>query len=198
MGPPLRLRMMRVDDAAQASTLESVAQGRGWPRTNFVRELTENPVARYIVAEGGDGSIEGFAGMWIQLDEAHVVNVAVEPACRRKGLGRLLVHGLVDLALRYGLTVATLECRESNTAARRLYRAYGFYEVGSRKAYYSDNGEDAVIMTTEELGGEAYQARLAGLAHELAERLPGVIPAVDVAEVADLREWPNTVQPGEG
>ena len=69
---------------------------------------------------------------------------------------------------------ATLEVRESNTAARALYRAYGFYEVGLRTRYYADNHEDAIIMTTEELGSAAYQARLATLSESLAARFPGI------------------------
>ena len=74
------------------------------------------------------------------------MNVVVAPEKRQHGYGRLLVHALVDLAAQYGMTVATLEVRPENTAARGLYRAYGFYEVGERKRYYPDGG-DALIYT---------------------------------------------------
>ncbi|MGH2632849.1 MAG: ribosomal protein S18-alanine N-acetyltransferase, partial [Tepidiformaceae bacterium] len=76
------------------------------------------------------------------------------------------------------MTVATLECRVSNAAARALYGDYGFYEVGLRKRYYADNGEDAVIMTTEALSSEAYSSRLARLEEKLQRILPGVVPEV--------------------
>jgi ribosomal-protein-alanine N-acetyltransferase len=112
--------------------------------------------------------------MWLMVDEAHVVTVAVLPSERRRGYGRALVHGLVGLAIEHGMHAATLEVRVSNAAARALYGAYGFYEVGLRKRYYSDNHEDAVIMTTEELQGPAYRTRLERLENELARRLPGL------------------------
>lgn len=171
-----RLRPMRAADVEALLAVERAAYEEGWPATAFERELTRNTMARYVVVEDGAGKIRGFAGLWLMVDEAHVVTVAVLPRERRAGLGRLLVHGLIEVAIDHGMTVATLEVRESNEAARRLYREYGFYEVGRRKRYYADNHEDAVIMTTEELASPAYQRRLERLAEELARRFPGVDP----------------------
>lgn len=169
-----RLRRMSPEDVPVVLTVERAAYSGGWPATAFERELTGNRMARYIVLEEAGGGIAGFAGLWLMVDEAHVVTVAVLPEERRRGLGRLLVHGLVDLAIEHGMSVATLEVRESNEAARALYREYGFYEVGERKRYYSDNRENAVIMTTEELIGPAYQRRLQRLAEVIQRRFPGV------------------------
>lgn len=169
-----RLRRMSPEDVPIVMAVEQAAYSGGWPVTAFERELTGNGMARYIVLEGTGGGIKGFAGLWLMVDEAHVVTVAVLPEERRQGLGRLLVHGLVELAIEHGMSVATLEVRESNEAARALYREYGFYEVGERKRYYSDNRENAVIMTTEELRSPAYQRRLEGLATELRRRFPGI------------------------
>jgi ribosomal-protein-alanine N-acetyltransferase len=138
-------------------------------------------MARYLVAErtadetAGD-EIVGFADLWLMLDEAHVVTVAVLPHLRGQGIGRLLVHGLIELARTSSMTVATLECRVSNAIARQLYGRYGFYEVGVRKRYYSDNQEDAVIMTTEALTSPSYERRLT----HLATRLHGMIPGVQL------------------
>lgn len=189
---PIRLRPMRLDDIAAVGRIEADSFSGSWPRTAYERELTLNPVARYLVLvrEGShrpgrllrrafrrrNSEILGFAGLWLMVDEAHVVNVAVAPEHRGRGYGRLLVHGLVDLARREGMTVATLECRVSNTAARSLYGEYGFYEVGVRPRYYSDNHEDAVIMTTEDLGNAAYRDRYDRLERRLAEVLPGIVP----------------------
>ncbi len=164
---------MRPDDVRAVMAVERASFASGWPSTAFERELSQNDMARYLVLEH-DGLILGFAGLWLMLDEAHVVTVAVTPEHRGKGYGRLLVHGLVGLARASAMSVATLECRVSNTPARALYGRYGFYEVGLRKKYYSDNQEDAVIMTTEELEGPPYRRRLAMLEAELAEKLPGV------------------------
>jgi ribosomal-protein-alanine N-acetyltransferase len=180
----LALRAMRPADVPAVMAIERAAFDTGWAPTAFERELSTNQMARYIVLARGEGEAEtliGFAGLWLMLDEAHVVTVALAPAERRRGLGRLLVHGLVTLAMESGMSVATLECRVSNDVARALYGRYGFYEVGMRKKYYSDNGEDGVIMTTELLASEAYERRLAKLAAELGERLPGVPLAISPA-----------------
>lgn len=182
----LCLRPLRLEDVPAAAAIERASFSEGWPMTAFERELTLNRAARYIVAERPaaasshalERELVGFAGLWLMLDEAHVVTVAVAPELRGQGLGRLLVHGLIDVAQQHEMSVATLECRESNAAARTLYRAYGFYEVGIRRRYYADTREDAIIMTTEELDSPPFRERLARLEAELAARLPGVSPRV--------------------
>jgi ribosomal-protein-alanine N-acetyltransferase len=175
----LTLRRMTPADLPAVAAVERAAFENGWPATAFAHELEQNAMARYLLVElvpPGEGQapvVLGFAGLWLIVDEAHVVTVAVTPPCRRHGLGRLLVHALVTLARDCGMTDATLECRVSNQAARALYRDYGFHEVGLRKHYYADNGEDAVIMTTEAFSSEGYRARLARLEARLAAMLPG-------------------------
>jgi ribosomal-protein-alanine N-acetyltransferase len=182
--PPIvpRLRGMRTADLPAVLAIERAAYEPGWPATSFERELTHNQMARYLVLEapaaGGSSRITGFCGLWLMVDQAHVVTVAVQPEDRGRGFGRLLVHGLVNLAIESAMTSATLEVRPSNVPARALYAACGFYEVGLRRRYYSDNQEDAVIMTTEEFASPAYQERLERLAAELAALIPGASPAV--------------------
>ena len=168
------LKMMQPNDMAEVMTVERAAYSAGWPTTAFERELTHNPMARYVVLRAS-GNIAGFAGLWLMVDEAHVVTVAVLPEARRRHYGAALVHALLNVAIDAGMAEATLEVRESNQAARALYRRYGFYEVGLRKRYYADNHEDAVIMTTEDIQGEAYGQRLARLAEELRQRYPGIV-----------------------
>ncbi len=173
------VRRMDVEDLAAVCALEAVSFDATWPATAFEHELTQNPAARYVVIDI-DGRPVAFGGLWLQFDQAHVVTVAVDPMMRRSGLGRLAVHALVTVADAFGMADATLEVRESNEAARALYRAYGFYEVGRRKRYYADNGEDALIMTTEPLRSPAYQARLRTLLEELVRRFgDGVVSALD-------------------
>jgi len=165
---------MAAADIPSVAAIERLTFPPGWPATVFARELTENRVARYIVLErSATGEIVGFGGLWLLLDEAHVVTVAVSPAARGRGYGGLIVLGLVQAARREGMFAATLECRVSNEAARGLYRDYGFYEVGLRKRYYADTGEDAVIMTTEPLESDRYQQRLARLQARLEALMPG-------------------------
>jgi ribosomal-protein-alanine N-acetyltransferase len=167
--------MMQPTDMAEVMAIERASYTAGWPPTAFERELTQNAMARYVVLrEGAAGRILGFAGLWLMVDEAHVVTVAVLPEFRRQGFGRVLVHGLIAVASAHSMSLATLEVRASNDAARGLYRSYGFYEVGERKRYYADNHEDAIIMTTEDLHSERYAERLARLGAELADRFPGI------------------------
>jgi ribosomal-protein-alanine N-acetyltransferase len=176
--------MMRLADVPAVAAIERDAFSEQWPPTAFEREIAVNSAARYITlvraplaaSRASESEVVGFAGLWLMLDEAHVVSVAVAPAFQGHGLGRLLLHALVDVARKHQMSVATLECRESNAVARALYGTYGFYEVGRRKRYYADNREDALIMTTEELESPPYRERFARLEAALAIRLPGVLP----------------------
>lgn len=147
--PELAIRRMCNADLAAVAEVERVSFTSGWPPTAFERELLHNRMARYVVLEDEGQGVVAFGGLWLQLDEAHVVTVAVRPEARRCGYGLVVVQALFDVAREEGMQAATLEVRVSNEAARKLYRRCGFYEVGERKRYYADNGEDAVIMTTE-------------------------------------------------
>ena len=141
---PPTLAMMLPSDTADVMVVERASYTAGWPPTTFERELSHNAMARYVVLRSAiEGELLGFAGLWLMVDEAHVVTVAVLPEARRQGYGRVLVHGLLAVAIDQGMSVATLEVRASNEAARALYHGYGFYEVGERKRYYADNHEDA-------------------------------------------------------
>lgn len=172
--PALRVRRLTLEDLAVASEIERLSFDDGWAATAFESELRNNGAARYVLLERRDGAgtwrVIGFAGLWLQFDEAHVVTVAVLPEERRNGYGRILVHALVEIARHYSMADATLEARESNVAARGLYARYGFWEVGERIRYYADNGENAVIMTTEALNSERFIARIENIGALLRER----------------------------
>ena len=101
--------------------------------------------------------IVGYIGIWFMSDEAHIISIAVRNAYRRRGLGELLLQGSLELAMIRKSRVMSLEVRASNTGARALYEKYGFNKAGVRKGYYSDNSEDAVIMTTEAIASLEYQ-----------------------------------------
>ena len=116
-----------------------------WSRDAFVQETTVNQFARYFSAVA-DGKVVGYAGMWKVCDEGHITNIAVHPEYRGNGIGSLLLEYLIKLAQAEGVASMTLEVRRSNFAAQALYNKYGFKVSGLRKGYYSDNGEDAIIM----------------------------------------------------
>lgn len=160
---------MTVADLDAVHVIEREAFSTPWPAHAYQQELETNRLAHYIVARWGD-EIVGFAGMWLLVDEAHVTTFATRSTWRRQGIGERLLLALLDLARARGAHEATLEVRPSNAAARRLYEKYGFRTVGLRPRYYSDNHEDALIMTTEPLEGRAMHGRLAALRSELAER----------------------------
>jgi ribosomal-protein-alanine N-acetyltransferase len=110
----------------------------------------------------GEGEVEpaefvvGFVGVWLLVDEAHIVTIAVRDGRRGRGVGELLLIAAIDAAMRERQEVVTLECRVSNAVALRLYEKYGFQRVGLRPRYYSDNHEDAYVLTAEGVGTPAY------------------------------------------
>ena len=118
-------------------------------------------------------TIVGYSGMWLMVDEAHITTIAVDPAYRSLGVGELLLVALLDRAGEIGAFEATLECRVSNHMAQALYRKYTFREAGIRKRYYSDDGEDALIMTSEALTSRTFTKVLAQNRQLLLQRLRG-------------------------
>jgi ribosomal-protein-alanine N-acetyltransferase len=169
--PPVTIVVdrMTVEDLPAVHEIEREAFSTPWPAHAYRHELENNRLAHYIVARSGD-EIVGFAGMWLLVDEAHVTTFATRRAWRRRGIGERLLLALLDLAVARGAHEATLEVRPSNTPARRLYQKYGFRVVGVRPRYYSDNNEDALIMTTPELEGSSMRQRIAELRAAVAAR----------------------------
>jgi ribosomal-protein-alanine N-acetyltransferase len=131
--------------------------------------LPAKPATSSISA--ASASIIGFAGLWLMVDEAHITTIAVHPDYRRRGLGELLLTSLIDIGYEIGAKWITLEVRVSNYTAQNLYRKYGFREAGIRHRYYSDNGEDALIMWTEEIHSPSYLPRYNELKAALYRRL---------------------------
>jgi ribosomal-protein-alanine N-acetyltransferase len=117
------------------------------------------------------GRVVGYAGMWLVLDEAHITTIAMRESHRGRGLGELLLGSLIMAAGEMGSDRVTLEVRVSNAVAQNLYRKYGFREEGVRPRYYSDNGEDAYIMTADDVRSPSYTERFDRLMGELRPRL---------------------------
>jgi ribosomal-protein-alanine N-acetyltransferase len=153
---------MTLADLPSVQAIERASFFPTWPEDAYRNELLTNKLATYLVARL-EGVVVAFGGIWLMVDEAHITTFAVDPAWRRRTIGERLLVGLLDAAMARRAREATLEVRLSNVAARRLYEKYGFRPVGIRPRYYSDNGEDALIMTTESLEGAAMRERLARL-----------------------------------
>ena len=125
--------------------LERLCFSTPWNETMLEEELF-NPTASFIVAEGAEGEVLGYAGLHVVLDEGYIDNVAVRPDCRRQGIASALLGAFIRFAQAH-LAFLTLEVRASNAPAIALYEAHGFVREGLRKNYYTAPREDAVIMT---------------------------------------------------
>jgi ribosomal-protein-alanine N-acetyltransferase len=178
-------------DIVQVAEIEHESFPTTWPQTAYRRELSNN-LARYLVlidrahtpVDNSDTSkrkgflgrffkkdpstlttdyIVGYVGVWLMVDEAHIVAIAVRESYRGRGLGELLLSEAIDMALANHQENVTLEVRKSNVIAQNLYEKYRFLKVGVRKRYYSDNHEDAIIMTTPPIQSDSYKEHLAYL-----------------------------------
>ena len=162
--PPVRVRIepMQLEDLPSIHAIEQAAFSAPWPADAYRNELESNRLASYLVARV-DEDIVGYGGMWLMVDEAHITTFAVAPAWRRQQIGGRLLLGFVDLAIARRAREMTLEVRLSNIPARRLDEQFGFRPVGVRPNYYSDDHEDALIMTTLPLAEASMTERIARL-----------------------------------
>ncbi|MGE5579993.1 MAG: ribosomal protein S18-alanine N-acetyltransferase [Bacillota bacterium] len=147
----IRIEKMTLQDLDRVLEIEAQSYKTPWSRRAFTSEITENSYAHYYVARA-DGKIVGYVGMWVILDEAHITNIAVDPAFRRKRIGQRMLESMFEKAKSLGATRMTLEVRVSNTGAQTLYKKLGFADRGLRKGYYTDTNEDAIIMWKDDLG----------------------------------------------
>jgi ribosomal-protein-alanine N-acetyltransferase len=115
--------------------------------------------------------IVGTVGFWLLYDEAHITTIAVRESHRGQGLGEVLLHACIELAVSLRSRVVTLEVRASNNGAQTLYEKYGFQRAGVRRGYYTDNNEDAVIMTTDALDSPSFRERFQKLKQDLTLRM---------------------------
>ena len=153
------LSVMRLEDIEHVSRLERRCYTLPWSSSAYVTEVG-NTSAHYVVAKDETGTLLGYAGMWVIMDELHVTTIAVDPAQRGRRIGERLLINLIEESIPRGAARATLEVREGNVAAHSLYLKYGFEDVAVRKNYYSDNNENAIIMWANHLLSPEYQAML--------------------------------------
>ena len=139
---------MLPSDLDEVLAIEEASFAVPWSRESFLFELEANPYARSFAMRQG-AKIVAFTCLWIVYDELKINNIAVDAGERRNGYGKILLRFVLDFGRSEGCTEATLEVRPSNIAARALYAAHGFREVGLRKGYYRDTQEDAILMAAE-------------------------------------------------
>jgi len=141
---PIMIERMQSSDVEEVAELDKKCFPTPWSVSAYATEV-QNLSAYYVVARA-EGSILGFAGMWLIMDEAHITTLGVDPECRGRKIGERMLVELLDEAFHRGARRATLEVRKQNTVAQKLYEKYGFQTVAVRKAYYADNNEDALVM----------------------------------------------------
>ena len=140
----LSIQLMKEKDVDEVLHISNLSLKESWSRESLLKEIT-NPLAKYFLIKD-DKNILGFAGVWIIFDEGHITNVAIPPEYRGKEFGKYLMNSLIEGCKSQKCNSITLEVRESNLPALKLYEKLGFKVAGKRKKYYSDNGEDALIM----------------------------------------------------
>lgn len=163
----VRIAPMRRRHLRSVLRIEAHVYPRPWTLGLYLGELALPDEQRvYLVARSG-GDVVGHAGLMFAATDGHVTTIAVDPAWQRRGIGAQLLLVLVREAVARGALDLTLEVRASNGGAQALYRRFGFVEAGTRRGYYQEDGEDAVIMWANDVATPAYRAHLDRLAGEL-------------------------------
>lgn len=159
----MQIRRMTATDLDRVAEIDSLSFSLPWPKSSFEYEL-KNPVSRLWVAEFEESApvpkIAGMICIWVIENEGHIATFAIHPDYRRLGLGAyILAKSLFEASLE-GVELVYLEVRRSNLAAIRMYHDFGFELTGIRTGYYSDNHEDALMMTLAKIDPQVLQTRL--------------------------------------
>lgn len=146
--PALAFRPMRPEDLERVLEIQRSAFAHPWSRELIAREMGHDWSSVLLAVEPAEGgeAVVGVVVFWLVHDEVHVLNVAVAPEARRRGVARALMHEAERRGAGRGARIATLEVRRSNQAALELYHSLGYREVGVRPRYYAEEGEDAIVM----------------------------------------------------
>lgn len=154
----LIIKPLEKEDVDRVSEIEAESFGNHhWSKDSFYSEIS-NKVAKYYTASLEDGLIVGYMGTWHIVDEAHITTIATsKDYLRNKVAECLIVKSLQDCYNEF-IKYITLEVRVSNIPAIKLYEKYGFKSLGTRKGYYQDNNEDALIMWTENIFSDTYKS----------------------------------------
>ena len=142
---------MKKEDIESVVRIEEEAYGKHhWAKSSFYDEMSNN-LAKYYTAKLFNGEIVGYAGTWHIIDEGHITTIAVRNDYLRNHIGEAIIQKIIDDCYKNKIKYLTLEVRASNIPAIKLYEKYGFQSLGTRKGYYQDNDEDALIMWTENI-----------------------------------------------
>ncbi|MEW5807552.1 MAG: ribosomal protein S18-alanine N-acetyltransferase [Acidobacteriota bacterium] len=142
--------VMKVSDVDEVLEIERATFPTPWSKANFLFELKQNKCAHnFVIRRIGEERIIGFSCTWILFGELKINNIAVRREHRGMGLGRLMMDYILNFGFNRGCDMVTLEVRPSNAIAIEMYQKFGFRVTGRRKGYYTDSGEDALLMTLD-------------------------------------------------
>ena len=141
----IEIKEMKKEHLDGVMVVENLSFKIPWSRNSFLEELTTNDLAIYFVATV-DGQVIGYGGLWKIFDEGHITNIAIHPEFRRCGAASKIMDKILSVCDENSIKSLTLEVRKNNFSAQNLYKKYGFKIEGIRKEYYTDTGEDALIM----------------------------------------------------
>ncbi len=148
---------MQSEDIENVVKIEAEAYGEHhWSKSSFYDEMSNN-LAKYYCAKTSSGELIGYAGTWHILDEGHITTIAIKKEYMRHHIGEAIIVKILEDCYDAGIKYLTLEVRVSNAPAIGLYSKYGFNSLGTRKGYYQDNNEDALIMWTENIFYEKFK-----------------------------------------
>ncbi len=140
----IKIRRMRIQDLERVIEIENQSFSNPWSRDAFIYEMGSGISYPWVVEV--DNKIVGYSIHWVIIDEAHLSNIAIDPLYRRMGIGRLLLEKVLESTKKMGAKFITLEVRASNSPAISLYKKMNFKVIGTRKNYYTNPLEDALIM----------------------------------------------------
>lgn len=161
------IKRLKPEDVDGVIQIEQLCYGdHHWSKESFLNEL-RNDLAYYYSLYTEGGELAGYAGCWHILEEAHITTIAVAPNFRRKHFAQALLKQIIDDCYSAKIKYITLEVRVSNTPAINLYTKYGFSSFGTRKKYYQDNNEDALIMWTKNIFFEEYKQQYEKITKDL-------------------------------
>ena len=154
---------MTKDDVDEVFNIEALIHPEHhWSKDSFYNEL-ENNLASYFCVKDEENKILSFIGMWRIFEEAHITTLGVHPDYRGLQLAQVLLIQAIELCYKEMIKYITLEVRESNVPAISLYEKFLFETIGMRKNYYQDNGENAIIMFTQNIWYDSFKNNFAQL-----------------------------------
>ena len=157
MNTNISIHKITQQDVEEVFNIEALIHPKHhWSKDSFYNEISNN-LARYYCCKDSDGKILAFIGFWVILEEAHITTLGTHPDYRKNQLAEALLVQCIETCYKEMVKYITLEVRESNIPAINLYEKYGFSSIGMRKNYYQDNGENAIIMFTQNIWYDSFK-----------------------------------------